>query len=284
MIRGGSMGPGTLTIATIQWEDSTDAMSTPRDLIKTLLQRTDIMAALSERPRERYELADDLDAAKSTVYKGVSQLEAHGLIERGSDGLHPTLFGGIVYQRYSHLEEAADFESLLSAIPATDAFDPVVLDGATVVMPDSHSVDRHLLHAERLERDATHIRGFTPLLSSNSVSLYRQKAVEDHADIELVLEADTVRHIASSYPTAAEEIGEQETFQLWVTNEEFPFGLFILTDDGGETHLFVEVVGADGLRGLISNNSEASLAWAEDVYERYRRAATSFDEGVFSGT
>ena len=75
-------------------------MTDAAELIDLLHRRGDLLATLLDEPTERYELVDRVPASKSTVYKGVSQLEGRGLIERTPRGLEPTLFGVVAHERY----------------------------------------------------------------------------------------------------------------------------------------------------------------------------------------
>lgn len=63
------------------------------DLVEIVSRRHEILRTLQTTPRERHDLVDDLDDAKSTVYKGVTQLRELGLVEQTPDGLSPTLSG-----------------------------------------------------------------------------------------------------------------------------------------------------------------------------------------------
>jgi hypothetical protein len=55
---------------------------------------------------------------------------------------------------------------------------------------------------------------------------------------------------------------------------ELPFGLFVGEDDRGPASVVLAVYDDGLLRGVLANDTDPALAWAEETYERYKRCAT----------
>lgn len=246
-------------------------MTTPNHLIEVLFRRHEILRSLLNAPKERHVLVDYLDDSKSTVYKGVSQLRESGLIELTSDGLRPTLFGIVALERYDELARTADFGDLLADLPP-GAIEPSALVGAEVVTPNKTAVDRHLIRLETLLRNAETIRGFSPAVSPDYVSILHQRIVNDELTAEFVLTEEIVADLRQEYPSIADDIIDTENATLYQTEKALPFTLLIITS-AGETEIGIEL-GKEGLAaGVIINDIPDSLRWAETTYEQYRRTA-----------
>lgn len=241
------------------------------ELVELLVRRHDVLESLIDAPKERHVLVDHLDASKSTVYKGVSQLQESGLVEHTSDGLRPTLFGIVALQRYEELAQAAEFESVLAHLPA-DAIDPSALADAEVVTPDDRSVDRHLARIRTMIRGANVVRGFSPAISPDYLDLFRRRTRDEGFTAEIVLPTELVDALGREHADAVEEILSADGVTLRRTETTLPFSLLIASS-AGETEVGIEV-GEGGLAtGIVINDTVESLDWAEAVYERYRRTA-----------
>lgn len=251
-------------------------MITPAQLIDVLSRRQNILRSLFDAPKERHVLVDHLDDSKSTVYKGVTQLQELGLIALTPDGLRPSLFGVVALDRYDELARTADFGKLLADLPP-GVIEPAALLRAEAILPDNTAVDRHLIHLKRMLRNADAIRGLSPAVSPDYVSIIHQRIVTDSLTAEFVLPEEIVVDFRRGYPDIAGDIISADNAQLYQTEEEPPFTL-LLVSSGEGTEIGIEF-GEGGLAtGVITNDTRESLRWAETVYERYNRTADKVTE------
>lgn len=214
-------------------------------------------------------LVDHLADSKSTIYKGVSQLAELGLIESGHDGLSPTAFGVVALERYDELARTAEFDAVLGNLPP-DAVAPSALLDAEVVTPDDRFVDRHLTRVEALLRDADRIRGFSPAVSPETVSIFHRRIVGDEVPAELILHEDIVAHLRAAHPDAVEGVRSASHATLYRTDRDLPFTLLLVSSADGEA--FCLESGDEGVaRGLVLNDTAAGVRWAERVYEQQKR-------------
>lgn len=246
-------------------------MTSPDELIEVMSRRHEIVRSLLDTPKERHVLVDYLDDSKSTVYKGVSQLQELGLIQSTPEGLQPTLFGIVALERYDELARTADLGDLLAHLPS-EAIDSSALVGAEAVVPDSRSVDRHLARVEEMLRKADSVRGFSPAVSPEYVSIFHQRTIDDGLTAELVLTKDIVTHLRQEYSAAFDDALSTNNVTLYQTDTEVPFTLLLISSTEG-TKVCVELSGEAVATGLIVNDSTECLRWAEEEYERHRQAA-----------
>lgn len=239
------------------------------ELIDLLSRRQDILRSLIDAPKERHVLVDHLDASKSTVYKGVTQLRDRGLIELTQEGLQPTLFGIVALRQYDELARITDLGHLLSLLPR-NAIDPSALVGAEIVTPDNHAVDRHFTRVETILQDASTIHGFSPAVSPRYVSILHQRIVDEELTAELLFTKEIMTHLHQEYPTAFDDIGTARDASLWQTDTEFPFTL-LLVSSSNATEICIELGEEGHTSGLVINDTTESVRWAKSKFDHYKR-------------
>ena len=246
-------------------------MTDPDDLIEVLSLRHDVLRSLLDEPRERHVLVDDLDASKSTVYKGVSQLRELGLLASTADGLQPTLFGIVALERYDEMARAATMGDLLADLPP-GTIAPAALVGAETVVPDPRSVDRHIARVERILGDADSLRGFSPAVSPRTVATFHERVVEDGLEAEIVLTDHIVEYLLREHRRVIDDSLDAETVELYRTDEALPFTLLVV-GTGGVGEVCIDMGNAGLVTGLVINDTPESRRWAEAAHgERMRRA------------
>lgn len=246
-------------------------MTDPDDLIEILSRRHGILRSLLEAPKERHVLVDDLEASKSTVYKGVSQLQERGLLEPTDAGLRPTLFGTVALARYDELARTAAVGPELSALPP-GTVDPAALVGAEAVVPDRQSVDRHLARLERIVRTADSLRGFSRAVSPEQTAIFHDRTVDDELSAELVLPGEILAHLHRTDSAGLEETVRADNVTYYRTDRELPISLFIATAATG-TEVCIGLSDGGLSTGLLVNDTAESRRWAEAEFERLKRSA-----------
>ena len=246
-----------------------------RNLTDVLSRRHAILRVLSESPRERHELVDEFDDAKSTVYKGVSQLENLGLLEHTGEGLRPTLFGVAALRRYEELARTADLASFLTDLPP-DAIDAEVFVGSELVAPRTEDVDRHLNRARTLLTEAEVVRGVVPAASSDNVAIVRDRTAAGQLTAEFVLTTELVGVLRREMPGTLETLLDGGV-TLWETEEDVPFGTYVARGRT-KTRMAIEFRDGNLVTGLLLNDTAESLQWAEDQFKRYRENAKRVQE------
>lgn len=236
------------------------------ELLDVLARRHALLRAISETPRERHELVDAVDDAKSTVYKGVSQLEELGLVEGTADGLRATLFGVVVLRQYEELARTAALGPRLAGLPP-EAIDPVVFVGSEFVSPDVGAVGRHLEHAQELLASAGTVRGVVPIASTDNVGLIRTQVADGEMDAEFVISDE----LADSFGDATVQSLLDDGLTLHRTSRPVPFGVFVISGD--PVRMAVEFRDGTLVTGLLLNDTAESIAWARTVIADYKAEA-----------
>lgn len=244
-------------------------MTTANELIEVLSRRHEILRSLDDTPKERHVLVDYLDASKSTIYKGISQLQEQNLIESTNNGLQPTLFGKLALRQYDELARTADLGDLLQSLPP-DTIHPSALVGAETVTPDNRAVNRHLARIETMLQEAEAIRGFSPAVSPEYLSVLHQRIIDDGLTVDLVLTEEIVSYLREEYPAISSDLLSTSDVALFWTENELPFTLLLISTSE-KTRVCIELGENGNATGLILNDSAESLRWAKEVYTQHKR-------------
>ena len=244
-------------------------MTDAAELVEIVSRRHGILRVLSRSPRERHELVDDLEDAKSTVYKGVTQLLDMELIEQTDDGLRPTLFGSVALHRYEELAQTADLSPVLGALPA-EAIDPVVFVGSEFVTPDAGSIGRHLEYAHQLLETADDVRGVVPVASTENIDVVSDRVSSGELTAEFVLSGELAEIFGRRQEDAVTSLLDSGTV-LWRTASHLPFGVFVVR--GAESRMGIEFRDGNLVTGLLLNETVESVNWAEERISRYKSNA-----------
>jgi predicted transcriptional regulator len=104
--------------------------TTPSNILEVIMQRSDFLQCMVDRPRKKPILAKELGVSRSTVDRAMSKLETTDLIESCDDGYQVTSIGKLVTTNFlafmSSVEEATQKEERTpSEVPALEVVDAV---------------------------------------------------------------------------------------------------------------------------------------------------------------
>lgn len=248
------------------------------ELLDVVSLRHDMLSCLSETPHEQPTLVDRLDSSKATVYRGVRELEEADLIAHGPDGYTLTAAGAALLAAYEEFrgvaETAAEASELLYTLPNDADVSPAFLRGAEAIAGSSPATYEAGARIASLIDDSTRTRGLAKAhTQSEAVDVHYRSIVEQGTDTAFVLDPEMAEHIRTLDDPKVAAAAASEHFTVHGT-AELPFGLFICEAADGVERALLAIYDADGLlRGVLINDSEPALSWAEETYERYRRQA-----------
>lgn len=252
---------------------------TSSTLLDVLTKRARFLDILLDDPKHKYELVEATNVSRSTVDRAVRELEVVELIERSADGFRPTLCGKLVYQEYSkfnrRLDAMCDSTALLSVLPNDAPMDLSILEDAKIWLSEAQAPMKPIHHLEELLANASSIRGLSPVVLPRYVDLFYEQTVNANVCVELVLESRVISHLTSRYTEQFNEALQTARLTIQEFTDRLPFGLLI--SDSGKVGVVVYEEGT--VRGVILNETDAALEWAENAYERYYNQAESISLG-----
>lgn len=250
-------------------------------LREVLSGRHRLLARLVDSPADKPALVEALPVARSTVDRGVRDLEEVGCIERSDGRFRASAAGRAALAAFDHYADATDgvaaATAVLASLPPEVDVPSELLVEAEVRVADDHAPERASEPLTAAVRTADRVRSTVPVVYGRYLE-QAVAAVDGGADFEVV----TARAVDSSAreidPEHAARLLASDRYDAYVTDASVPFAL-TLVERGGETTVGVTVYDRGAPRGVILNDTPAAVAWARDHYRSAREAAVPADEG-----
>lgn len=251
------------------------------DVVDTLSRRTRILRVLGCEPRSKRDLVEALGLSRSTVDRGVRELEMLGFVERCGEGYRLSPGGRLARTEYDRtgeaLEAIGDAADLLKHLPRDAPMSTRLLEGATIQVPEPHAPTEPFEALVPLLDDATRFRGVagTERLPALRDVLY-ERTVEGDLDAEAVFTECLTEFLVDSHPETTRSVIADGGFDIYAL-PEIPYGLGIFETPTYSCALVVVHEDPAEVYGIIQNDSPAALDWAEATYRRLRDAARPID-------
>jgi len=249
--------------------------SSADDVLTLLHARAQYLRALADQPRSKRALVDDLDIPRSTLDDIMRELDDEELVSYEDGKWQLTLLGQCAiraHDRYrSRIDSLASTSPLLSElsgdVPLTTEFihDADVHEAKATIPNQAANI---VLDAVS---EAKHVRGFTPVvIAAFAEPFYARATVGSAPDIEVILPkaaADRLDAMFSEPISTARGDGATSVLHGPLPDS---LGLWMI-----DKSLAIAVVFEErGIRGVVVNDTDAALDWADALYECVRRDAT----------
>jgi predicted transcriptional regulator len=239
-------------------------------------RRHPLLEAVGTGVADKRELTDRVSVSRSTVDRGVRELERLGLLERVDGGYRRTVVGSLALEEYERTTErlaaisaSADVISHLSADVDVDVS---VLVGGEVLVPTQESPFRAMSYMNDLIRRADRFRICATAVIPPQIELFHREVVENDLDLTGVTTEESFEVLVSDYREEVIEALETGHYDLYVTENPIPYGVVAADGpDGGE--MCISFCGDEGIAGTIANDSPAAVAWANERLDRYVETA-----------
>jgi predicted transcriptional regulator len=244
----------------------------PAGVTTAVTKRWALVAALADGPRSKAALEADLGVARSTVYKGLRELEGVGVVRPTTDGYALTQFGRLVRRKHDDCRASVHrlcvARSVLEAIPRDVHLPLSLLERSRVVLPERHAPERPLTTFETLSDAADRIRTLSPVAIPRFMPAIHDDVATGTRDIEVVVEADALAVLREAYEPFDAALADG--LRVYESCDALPFGLTLFDDEA----VALTASAADGsVRGLLCCSYSHAGEWAEGLYERHRAAA-----------
>ena len=252
--------------------------SSTLDVLQTITRRRPLLEALENEPRDKQALCELLGCSRSTIDRGVRELEWLQFLRRDEGTYRLTVAGrlALAEQRRSAetLESISDAGELLTDVPRDAPMSAALLAGARTIEPPPHAPAKPLRAIVDLVGSAERVRGVSAAerVPQLRTQLY-DGVVDGDLEGEAVVTAEFARFIQEEYPDWLTDVVIDGGFDLHVI-ESVPYEL-ALVETPSESRVFVFVHDeSTAIRGLIENETPEAFEWGERVYRKFRDAST----------
>jgi len=243
--------------------------------------RVVVLRALTQGVEEPTELRRELGMPRSTFRRVLSELQDRRYVEKNGRGYTATPLGEYVEEHFSdYLDKMGTVEKLsefYEHVPPSE----IDVETETVAESDlvlSESFNPHAPVERFLEAldDGDTLRGLAPVVSNVYTEAYQKALLEDSAESEVVFSRKIAEALLARQEEMFEYVMETCLTQSYVYDGEFTLGLAII--DG---KVYIGSYDNDGImRGLLENDTDEMLSWAEDYYERHKKEVEPFESYV----
>lgn len=247
------------------------------EVIDILRQRAGFIERVQEDAKDKRTLVESLDCSRSTVDRGVRELEALELLTYGEDGYEPTVCGELAAVEYRRFERRMElllaFQPFLEWIPPA-AFDLELewLADAELLLPEAGDpyamINRHV----QLVKHAQSGTALLPLTGLHAHEAGYESIVKQGGEGELIVSPTVAKTLQDDpgYAELTEEMVATGRFDIYVYDGPIPYAVLLLdetvqigVDEGGEP------------RALLETESEQVRTWAEEKIETYKQQSTN---------
>lgn len=257
-------------------------MPTTTDIAEILRKRHEWLPYLDDSHLTKPELCDQIDVSRSTVDRGMSELESVDIVDRTTDGYQLTSFGNLLCQlRTSYmrsLESIYRAQAMQTPLPTDQYGEQILFDGGDVVLPESHLPEKPTRRILSLITESRAVRGFTPVMHDQYISTSYEQVMMHDLEFEFLITSEIFDGLVSLYSEWLINAFQQDEFMIYENQQLPPFGLAIFERKSDGSHTVVLALYADnGLSGIIENDTRQAVGWAKQLYRDYRDAATHID-------
>ncbi|MGM0604837.1 MAG: helix-turn-helix transcriptional regulator [Halobacteriota archaeon] len=241
--------------------------SEPTNAISLLARREHILRAVGTEGLGKRELLTRLSVSRSTIDRGIRELELAGFVERVDEGYRRTLAGQLVLEVYeefeSRLEGILESGAALASLPPEADVDPTFLRGAEIFFADKHEPHHPIAKLCELSSNARWLHLVLPALFPQVMDALVRNVTERDLRMDIVVSEPVMRRLVSSHHEAVDVLTKSE----YVTIRESDCGrehvpLIVETDD--ETIAGMLILDDSGARALLLNDDPRAVTWVSN--------------------
>lgn len=252
------------------------------ELMDLVGRRIELIECLQENSKDKRMLSEEVDASRSTVDRGIRELESVGLITWKNGEYIPTLCGYLAASAYRQFEE--QMQLLTTYAPCLRWMPPEEFDlelkdieGADLYLPERGDpyamINRHV----QIIRQADSYKILLPLTGLHAHQAAHENTVSKGAEGEAVVVpsvADTWQN-EEEYAASTEEMVATGRFRYFVSENPIPYFVGIFN----ESIVQIGVDEENEPRALLETTNDEVVAWAERKFQNYKQQAhTPFKE------
>ncbi|WP_438268691.1 helix-turn-helix transcriptional regulator [Halocatena marina] len=255
--------------------------SSSADVAEVLRKRHKWLPHLQDVSLTKPELCSELGISRSTVDRGVADLETVELIERTSEGYRLTAFGSLLLEfRTSYmntLDTIYQAQAMQTSLPTGEHGEYVIFDGADVVLPEPHLPEKPTRQILELLTEARSVRGFTPVMHDQYVTTSYEQVVRGDLDFEFIITSQILEGLVSMYSEWIIEALKIDLFTVYEAATLPTFGIALFEREDRSHTVVLAIYADNGLSGIVQNDTDQAVGWAKQIYNEYKHAASLID-------
>jgi len=243
---------------------------------EVLERRFEVLQQLGDSPATKPELVEKLATSRSTVDRAINDLVDVKCVTAESGQYRATTAGRLALREHSRYRETAhavqETTNLLNHLPADTEIDVDLLDGATATMAEDHAPDQALVPSIEILDRATCLRGLAPVVLNFYPELLSNRFTESELTVEIVAETAVLSTLPDIPSLSGTALHEMDGLTFYETDDGLPYALWLM-DTPEESYAGITAYDSGGVAGVLINDTDAAVQWAQERYEQYRENA-----------
>ena len=237
-------------------------------LLRLLAHRGALLGCIAEGTDDRRALVGELDVSRSTVNRGIRDLEEAGLLVEEVDGFELTRYGQLAIEVYRTGDQLATIEPLVERLPADLPL--ATIRNAGIAFPERPVPQRPIDDILTMIEGASEVVALAPAVIPTIVEATIDAVRGGDLTATVVVDETVLEGLWSERPDVMDEGVATEGYALLETDQPVTFGLLVVDDRMASIGVHDDT---GRLLGLLINEDEATIEWARATFESYREAA-----------
>jgi predicted transcriptional regulator len=238
------------------------------ELIRLLTRREQLLRGVGMAGVGKRELVDRLSVSRSTVDRGIRELESAGLLARSAEGYCRTLFGELLLSEYDSFATTAETlcggQSLLADLPPGFDLDPVLLEDATVVTASQYAPHQPVSALCSVLGEARWVQTVFPAVFPQVLDEWLSLCDEEIIRADIVLTEPVVAELVGTHTDTLQQLLEDSCLSLHQVDDGPSYGLVIAESESTATAGVVVMDDRGGARAFIETDAEAAVSWVRE--------------------
>ena len=263
--------------------DGAVAESDADELIRLLTRREALLRGVGTAGIGKRELVDRLSVSRSTVDRGIRELESAGLLARSTAGYRRTLFGELLLSEYDSFASTAETlcggRTLLTDLPPSFDLDPVLLEDATVETASQHAPHHPVTALCSLLAEGRWIQTVFPAVFPQVLNQWLALCDDEMIRADIVLTEPVVGELVGSHTERLRQLLDRSCLSLHQVDDGPSYGLVIAESESDATAGVVVMDDRGGARAFIETDAEPAVSWVRERINDQLMQSTPLSEG-----
>lgn len=242
--------------------------SDPTETISLITKRGHILRELGSDGMGKRELVEQLLVSRSTIDRGIRELEAAGLLARSADGYQRTLLGEFLLSEYdqfaSQTKSLLAGQELLADLPPESDLDPVLFEDARIVTASRHAPHQPISAFCSLYAESRWTQTVIPAVFPQVLAQWIRLCGEEMIRADVVVTDPVVSALVASHADELQQLLDESRFSLHQVESGPNYGLVVAETESTATAGVVVLDDRGGARAFIETEADDAVTWVRD--------------------
>ncbi|MFW6320228.1 MAG: helix-turn-helix transcriptional regulator [Halohasta sp.] len=247
-------------------------------MIRLVTRREGLLRRVGTDGLDKRELVEELSVSRSTVDRGIRELESAGLLARSADGYHRTLFGELLLTEYdsfaSTTEALLTGHELLADLPPGFDLDPTLLEDAHIVTASQYAPHQPISALCSLLTDARWVQTVFPAVFPQVFGLWSTLDDEEMIRADIVVTEPVVTKLVSAHSETLQTLLDESRLSVHQVDADPTYGLIVAEREESATAGLVVLDERGGARAFIETDAEAAVSWVRERIDHHLMQST----------